>query len=267
MGRLQGKKAVIVGAGQTPGETIGNGRAMAVLFAREGAQVMCVDIDLSRAQETVAEIEKEGGSAFAHQADVTKVADCDALVAQAVKQMGRIDVLVNNVGVGRGDAPPHIIDEDAYDRIMTINLKSAVMTTKAALSVMRRQRSGVILSISSLAAWAGNHTIAYEVSKAAMVRHITAVASGNAKYGIRANVILPGLMDTPMAIVGISGARGISQEDLRKERDARVPLGKMGTGWDTAYAALFLCSDEAKFITGVALPVDGGASTFVGMNM
>ncbi len=264
--RLKDKTAVIVGAGQTPGETIGNGRAMAVLFAREGAQVFCVDIDLARAQETVAEIEKAGGRAHAFQADVTKVAECDALIAQAVAKMGRVDILVNNVGVGRGDAPPHIIDEDAYDRIMTINLKSAVMTTKAALSVMRRQRSGAILSISSLAAWAGNHTITYEISKAAMIRHITAVASGNAKYNIRANVILPGLMDTPMAIVGISGARGISQDDLRAERNARVPLGAMGTGWDTAYAALFLCSDEAKFITGVALPVDGGAHAFVGMS-
>jgi NAD(P)-dependent dehydrogenase (short-subunit alcohol dehydrogenase family) len=156
-----------------------------------------------------------------------------------------------------------VIEEAAWDLIMTVNLKSAVMTTKAVLPIMREQRSGAVLSISSLAAWAGNDKIAYEVSKAGMIRHIQAVATGNAKYGIRANAILPGLMDTPMAIVGISQAKGMDPDALRRIRNARVPLGQMGTGWDTAYAALFLCSDEAKFITGVALPVDGGAAAVV----
>lgn len=263
-GRLAGKKAIIVGAGQTPGSTIGNGRAMAILFAREGAEVMCVDRELSRAEDTVAEIAREAGKATAFHADVSTRAGCEALIEEGAARMGRIDILVNNVGIGTGDTPPHVIPEEVWDRIMTVNLKSAVMTTAAALRVMRIQRAGAILSISSLAAWAGHDKIAYEVSKAGMIRHIQAVAAGNAKYGIRANVILPGLMDTPMAIVGISTARGVSQEDLRAQRNARVPLGRMGTGWDTAYAALFLCSDEAKFITGVALPVDGGASTRVG---
>ncbi len=258
--RLEGKTAIVVGAGQTPGETIGNGRAMAMLFAREGAQVMCVDAKLDRAQETVALIEAEGGHAFAVEADVSTTAGCEAIIATGATHLGRIDILVNNVGIGTGDAPPHAISEEVWDRIMTVNLKSAVMTTKAALNVMRAQGSGVILSISSLAAWAGHDKISYEVSKAGMIRHIQAVAIGNAKYGIRANVILPGLMDTPMAIVGISTAKGMTQEDLRELRNAKVPLGQMGTGWDTAYAALFLCSDEAKFITGVALPVDGGAA-------
>jgi len=257
-GRLQDKTAIVVGAGQTPGSTIGNGRAMAVLFAREGAEVMCVDAKLDRAQETVALIEKEGGHAFAVEADVSTTAGCEAIVATGKVHMGRIDILVNNVGIGAGDAPPHVIAEDVYDRIMAVNLKSAVMTTREALKVMREQRSGVILSISSLAALLGHDKITYEVSKAGMVRHIQAVAAGNAKYGIRANVILPGFMDTPMAMVGISAAKGITEEELRAQRDSHVPLGKMGTGWDTAYAALFLCSDEAKFISGVALPVDGG---------
>ncbi len=258
--RLEGKTAIVVGAGQTPGETIGNGRAMAMLFAREGAQVMCVDAKLDRAQETVALIEAEGGHAFALEADVSTTAGCEAIIATGATHLGHIDILVNNVGIGTGDAPPHAISEEVWDRIMTVNLKSAVMTTKAALNVMRAQGSGVILSISSLAAWAGHDKISYEVSKAGMIRHIQAVAIGNAKYGIRANVILPGLMDTPMAIVGISTAKGMTQEDLRAVRNSKVPLGQMGTGWDTAYAALFLCSDEAKFITGVALPVDGGAA-------
>lgn len=257
-GRLDGKCAIVVGAGQTPGDTIGNGRAMAMLFAREGAEVMCVDAKLDRAQETVALIEKEGGHAFAVEADVSTTAGCEAVVSTGHMHMGRIDILVNNVGIGAGDAPPHVIAEETWDYIMDVNLKSAVMTTREALKVMRPQRSGVILSISSLAALLGHDKIAYEVSKAGMVRHIEAVAAGNAKYGIRANVILPGFMDTPMAMVGISAAKGITQEELRAQRDGHVPMGKMGTGWDTAYAALFLCSDEAKFITGVTLPVDGG---------
>jgi len=264
MSRMQGKKAIIVGAGQTPGDTIGNGRAMAVLFAREGAEVFCVDRELDRAQATVDEIESAGGKASAFQADVRESADCVALVAEGAARMGRVDILVNNVGTGRGDGPPHAVDEDAYDFIMDINLKSAVMTTRAVLPIMREQRSGVVLSISSLAALAGNDKIAYEVSKAGMIRHIQAVATGNAKYGVRANVILPGLMDTPMAIVGISTAKGMDPDELRAIRNKRVPLGAMGTGWDTAYAALFLCSDEAKFITGVTLPVDGGAGAVVG---
>ena len=256
--RLEGKKAIIVGAGQTPGETVGNGRAMAMLFAREGAEVMCVDRELDRAQETVALIEKEGGHAFALEADVATMAGCEAVVSTGRMHLGRIDILVNNVGIGTGDAPPHVIPEEVWDRIMTVNLKSAVMTTREALKVMREQRSGVILSIASLAALLGHDKIAYEVSKAGMVRHIEAVAAGNAKYGLRANVILPGFMDTPMAMVGISTAKGITQEALRAQRDSHVPLGQRGTGWDTAYAALFLCSEEAGFITGVALPVDGG---------
>jgi NAD(P)-dependent dehydrogenase (short-subunit alcohol dehydrogenase family) len=262
-GRLEGKTAIIVGAGQTPGDTIGNGKAMALLFAQEGADVLCVDRELDRAVETVQEIKAAGGKAWAFQADVRYADQCAGLVAEGKARLGRIDILVNNVGTGRGDAPPHLVAEDAYDFIMTINLKSAVMTTKAVLPVMREQGSGAILSISSLAAWAGNDKIAYEISKAGMVRHIQAVATGNAKYGVRANVILPGLMDTPMAIVGISTAKGMDPDELRTIRNARVPLGRMGTGWDTAYAALFLCSDEAKFITGVVLPVDGGAGAVV----
>lgn len=263
-GRLEGKTAIIVGAGQTPGETIGNGRAMAILFAREGAEVMCVDKRLDSAQETVAMIEQEGGKAFAHQADVTRSADCISIAREGVVRLKRIDILVNNVGAGRGDAPPHAIEEDAWDRIMDINLKSMMLTIRRVLPVMRQQGSGAILNISSLAAIAGHHMVAYEVSKAAVNRLTSVVAQGNAKYGVRCNVVMPGLMDTPMAIAGIAAASGKSQDALRAERNARVPMGQMGTGWDTAYAALFLCSDEAKFVTGVALPVDGGMSTRIG---
>ena len=265
MGRLEGKTAIIVGAGQTPGETIGNGRAMAILFAREGGTVMCVDRRLDRAQDTVAMIAAEGGPpATALEADITKPADCAAIAREGILRLKRIDILVNNVGTGRGDAPPHAIEEEAWDRIMDINLKSMMLTIRHVLPVMRQQQGGAILNISSLAAIAGHHMVTYEVSKAAVNRLTSVVAQGNAKYGVRCNVIMPGLMDTPMAITGIAAASGKSQDALRAERNARVPMGAMGTGWDTAYAALFLCSDEAKFITGVTLPVDGGMSTRIG---
>lgn len=267
-GRLAGKTAVIVGAGQTPNgpgeDTIGNGRAMAVLFAREGAKVMCVDRRLASAEDTVSMIETQGGKAFAFEADVANPADCAAIAREAIVRLKRIDILVNNVGTGGGDAPPHAIEEEAWDRIMNVNLKSTMLTIRHVLPVMRQQKGGAILNISSLAAIAGHHMIAYEVSKAAVNRLTSAVAQGNAKYGIRCNAIMPGLMDTPMAISGIAAASGKSPDTLRAERNARVPLGAMGTGWDTAFAALFLCSDEAKFITGVALPVDGGMSTRIG---
>jgi len=139
-----------------------------------------------------------------------------------------------------------------------------MLTIRHVLPVMRQQKAGAICNISSLAAIAGHHMVTYEVSKAAVNRLTSVIAAGNAKYDVRCNVIMPGLMDTPMAITGIAAASGKSPDTLRAERNARVPMGHMGTGWDTAYAALFLCSDEAKFITGVALPVDGGTSVQIG---
>jgi NAD(P)-dependent dehydrogenase (short-subunit alcohol dehydrogenase family) len=265
-GRLQGKTVIITGAGQSSGETIGNGRAMAVLFAREGARVLCVDRRLQRASETVAMISDEGGSAVPFQADVSRDADCAALVAEAKSRWGRIDILVNNVGIGgNGDGPAHRAGEAAWDRIMAVNLKSAWLTIKHAVPVMREQGSGSIINISSLASLAGGNQVAYEVSKAGMNRLTTSVANANAAHGVRCNAVLPGLMDTPMAISGIAEAIGSTTAAVRETRNARVPLrGKMGTAWDTAHAALFLASDEANFITGVLLPVDGGMSARVG---
>lgn len=270
--RLREKKAVVVGAGQQPGETIGNGRAMSILFAREGAEVLCVDRDPVRAEETVAMINAEGGQATAFQADIVEPEQCDAIVAEALARLGRIDILVNNVGVGGGggrggkgsDGGAHYADEDAYDRIMDTNLKGMWMTCRAALKVMREQKAGAIVNISSLAALAGNNKIAYELSKAGVNRLTMSIASANAKHGIRCNAVMPGLMDTPMAVVGNSVARGVPIEEVRALRNARVPMGRMGDAWDTAYAALFLASDEAKFITGALIPVDGGTSVTVG---
>ena len=264
-GRLEGKAAVVVGAGQTPGETLGNGRAMAILFAREGARVLCVDRILARAEETVAMIEAEGGTAWALAADVVKAADCANIVQQAGARLGRLDILVNNVGIGGGDGPAHRLEEAAFDRILSVNLKGMWLTLKAALPVMREQGGGAIVNISSLAAVGGGIQLAYEVSKAGVNRLTTSVAQSNARYGIRANAIMMGYIDTPMAVSGIAAASGRSTAEVRAERDARVPLrGKMGTAWDTAYAALFLASDEAQFITGETLRVDGGMGTRIG---
>ena len=263
--RLAGKAAIVVGAGQTPGETIGNGRAVAILFAREGARVMAVDRDLGSARETVAMIGDEGGESFAVEADVTREADCARLAAACVEAYGRIDVLHNNVGIGTGDGGISRLTADAWDRIFDVNLKGAFLTCKHVLPVMREQASGSVVNISSIAAVCVTGMLAYKSSKAGLNALTHALATGNAKYGIRVNAIMPGLMDTPMAIEGGALVRGIPKERLRAERDARVPLGgKMGTAWDTAHAALFLASDEAKFITGVVLPVDGGQSALIG---
>jgi NAD(P)-dependent dehydrogenase (short-subunit alcohol dehydrogenase family) len=263
--RLAGKTAIVVGAGQTPGETIGNGRATAVLFAREGAKVLVVDRNLDSALETKALIEKEGGTATAFEADVTNEWSCSALAEACLGAFGRIDILHNNVGIAAGDAGPTHLSEDAWDRIIDVNLKSMFLTCKHVLPVMREQESGSIINISSVAAVCSVGMVAYKVSKAGVNALTHALATGNARYGIRVNAIMPGLMNTPMAVKGLSEARGVSEEELTRQRDALVPLGgKMGTAWDVAYAALFLASDEAKFITGVVLPVDGGQSARIG---
>ena len=264
-GRLAGKTAIVVGAGQTPGETMGNGRAMAVLFAREGAQVLCVDRDMRRAEETVALIAAEGGHATGHLADITDAKQASEILDVAGARLGRVDILVNNVGIGARDGPAQHLAEEAFDQIFDVNLKGMWLTIKAAIPVMRETGAGSIINISSLASLAGDHMIAYETSKAAVNRLTLAVASANAKYGLRCNAILPGLIDTPMAIVGTSEASGRSAQDMRARRNAQVPLkGGMGTAWDVAHAALFLASDEAKFISGILLPVDGAMSTRVG---
>jgi NAD(P)-dependent dehydrogenase (short-subunit alcohol dehydrogenase family) len=265
--RLAGKVAMIVGAGQSPGETMGNGRATALLFAREGAKVLAVDRDPASAAETVRLIAAEGGVAEAFEADVTSETQLAAAVARATSRWGRLDVLHNNVGisVAGGDASPTEITEAAFDRIMTVNLRGVVMACKHALPVMRAQQGGAIVNISSLAAVDDYPWVTYKASKAAMIAYTRQLAIQNAQYGIRANAILPGLMDTPMAVDTRARAWGKTREAIAAERDARVPLRqRMGTAWDVAHAALFLASDEAGFVTGAALPVDGGASCRIG---
>jgi NAD(P)-dependent dehydrogenase (short-subunit alcohol dehydrogenase family) len=263
--RLEGKVAAVIGAGQTPGDTIGNGRATAILFAREGAKVLLVDRLLDSARETQEMIEKEGGTAFAFEADVTRESDCEAITAACVEQYGRLDALQYNVGIGGGDAGATRLREEDWDQILDVNLKGCFLCCKHAVPVMREQGAGSIVAISSIAAVCAVGTVAYKTSKAGMNAFTHSLAVGNARHGVRVNTIMPGLMDTPMAIEGISKARGVDKQELSRQRDASVPLGqKMGTAWDVAYASLFLHSDEAKFITGVILPVDGGQSARIG---
>ncbi len=264
-GRLEGKRAIVCGAGQAPGSTIGNGKAIAILFARAGAAVACVDRDAERLAETVAAIEAEGGKAVAIVADITKPEDARRIVAEAKAPFGGVDILINNVGIGGGgDGSADTLTEAAFDRIMSVNLKGAWLVTKAVMPEMKAGGGGSIVNISSLASIAGGFQMAYEVSKAAMNRMTRSVALSGAAKQIRCNVITPGLMDTPMAIGGISRATGQPEDALRKDRAARVPMKRMGNGWDTAHAALFLASDEANFISGVVLPVDGAQGARVG---
>jgi NAD(P)-dependent dehydrogenase (short-subunit alcohol dehydrogenase family) len=261
--RLKDCIAIVVGAGQSPGEGMGNGRATAITFAREGARVLCVDRNLSSAQETVEMIGAPGDAAVAFEADVTRESDIEAMVADAKARWGRIDILHNNVGVSLagGDAELLAITEEAIDRCVAINLKSCIFAAKCVIPIMRQQMSGAIINISSMAAITTYPYVAYKATKSAMIAFTEQLAYQNAQYGIRANVILPGLMNTPMAVDTRARAFNKSRAQVEAERDAQVPLRKkMGTAWDVANAALFLASDEAAFITGVTLPVDGGAS-------
>jgi NAD(P)-dependent dehydrogenase (short-subunit alcohol dehydrogenase family) len=260
--RLKDKVAIVVGGGQTPGETIGNGRATAILFAREGAKVMVADRNLSSAQETVTMIVNEGRTAKAVSADVIFEPSLQNMIADCMAAWGRIDILHNNVGVSLagGDALIEDITSEAFDRIMNINLRGMVMTCKHVVPIMRKQHSGVIINISSMSAISSYPYVAYKASKAGVIAMTEQLADQNAKYGIRANVIVPGLINTPMAVEPRMKEYGKSREEVVAMRNAQVPSGKMGTAWDIAYAALFLASDEAKFISGVSLPVDGGAS-------
>jgi NAD(P)-dependent dehydrogenase (short-subunit alcohol dehydrogenase family) len=265
--RLQGKTAIVIGAGQSPGEGMGNGRATVLRFATEGARVLAVDRDLASAQETAALVTAEGGECVALHADVMREETLIAAVQAAMQRWGRIDILHNNVGVSiaGGDAGPLDITEEAFDRISAINLRGTVMACKHVLPIMRGQRSGSIVNISSIAAWAGYPLVAYKATKAAMIAYTQQVAIQNAEYGIRANVILPGLIDTPMAVDTRARSWNKSRAEVVAERNAQVPLRhRMGTAWDVANAALFLASDEANFVTGVALPVDGGAMVRIG---
>src|SRR3974377_369609 len=215
--RLKDRVAIVVGAGQSPGEGMGNGRATALTFAREGAKVLCVDRDLTSAQETVDMIAAKDGTAAAFKADVTKDAEIKAMVSDAMKRWGRIDVLHNNVGVSLagGDAELLSISEEAFDRCVAINLKSCILAATHGTPIMRQQKSGAIINISSMAAITTYPYVAYKATKSAMIAFTEQLAYQNAENGIRANVILPGLMDTPMAVDTRAPASSPNKTPLR----------------------------------------------------
>ncbi|HAS10418.1 MAG TPA: hypothetical protein DCS55_07860 [Acidimicrobiaceae bacterium] len=264
-GRLAGKVALVVGGGQTQGATTGNGRAISCRFAAEGASVVVADRVLARAEETVAIIEADGGRAIAIEGDITSSDDCAAMVAATVEAHGRMDVVVDNVGIGGGDGGPVSLEEHVWDRIQSVNVKGAYLLCKHVLPVLREQGSGSIVLVSSVAAVCSTGMLAYTTSKAALNALCHEVAMGNAGRGIRCNAVMPGLMDTPMAVDALAGALGVDRAVVSERRDAMVPLGgQQGTADDVANAVLFLASDEARFVTAAVLPVDGGQSARIG---
>jgi len=258
-GRLDGRVTIVFGAGSS-GPGWGNGKAAAILYAREGARLIAVDRDLEAARETAAIIVSEGHEALAVSADVTASAEVAGVVEEAVRRFGRIDVLHNNVGITEmGD--PIEASEESWDRVMAVNLKSVFLTCKHVLPVMKAQRKGAIVNISSIAAIAINDYpyFSYYASKSGLNHLTRALALRYAPFGIRANAIMPGLMDTPLIYREIAGQYP-DKEAMVSARNALVPMGFMGDAFDVARAALFLASDDARYITGVCLAVDGGVT-------
>lgn len=248
--RLEGKVAIVTGAGSS-GDGIGNGRAAAVVFAREGASVLLVDRARTAAEETARMIESEGGVCSVFEADVTRDGDCAAMVAEAASRWGALDILQNNVGIGsRGTVVE--IEEQAWERVMRVNVTGMMLAAKHAIPAMAQSGGGAIVNISSIAALRPRGLTPYATSKGAVEAMTRGLAADHARQGIRVNCIEPGPVYTPMV-----AAAGMSDEARERRRKAS-PLGIEGTAWDIAYASLFLASDEARYITGVVLPVDGG---------
>jgi NAD(P)-dependent dehydrogenase (short-subunit alcohol dehydrogenase family) len=250
--RLAGKVAIVTGGGSRA-EGIGNGRATAILFAREGARVLVVDQNRDAAEATLAMIKGEGGEAAAFAADVTRAGDCRAMVDEAVRLWGGLHILDNNVGIeGRGTLLE--TDEAQWEKVMRVNVLGMMLASQHAIPAMIRAGGGAIVNISSISALRPRGLTSYSVSKGAVIALTRALAIDHAAQGIRVNCIAPGPVYTPMVYAG-----GMS-DDVRDRRRRASPLGIEGTGWDIGHAALFLCSDEARYITGVVLPVDGGVT-------
>ena len=245
---------------------MGNGRATAIRFAQEGARLLLVDRDDSSVKETQDMVLDAGGTADVLVADIALPGSAATVAEQGAEILGRIDILHNNVGVGMGDSSPTRLTEDVWDRILDVNLKAMWLVCKHVIPIMRKQGSGSIVCVSSIAAiCAAGHITAYKISKAGVNALVHQLAMTNAHHGIRVNGIMPGFIDTPMAVDAVAEALDVSREDLANLRAEMVPLEKrQGTAWDVANAALYLASDEAAFVTGALLPVDGGQSAKIG---
>jgi len=268
-GRLQDKVAIVIGAGSV-GPGWGNGKATATLFAREGAKVFCVDINPAAAEETAGIIEEEGGTAAAYACDASDPEGVSAMVAACRERWGRIDVLDNNVGILHLGGPVEVDLED-WNRVLKVNLTSMFLTCKAVLPVMVQQfesegQGGSIVNIASIAGIrdTGVPYVCYNTTKGAVLPFTRSVALQYAKQGIRANAVLPGLMNTPMIVEPLKGVYGDNTQEMVERRNRQCPMGRMGDGWDVAQAALFLASDEAKYVTAAELIVDGGLTAQYG---
>ncbi len=247
-GRLEGKVAIVTGAGSR-GPGIGNGKAAAILFAREGARVLCVDAKPESAEETAKLIAQEGGEAAVFAADVTRKADCEGMVRAAIGRWGAVDVLQNNVGIESRKSLFEVTEEE-WDRVMTVDLKSMLLATQAAAKPMVERGRGSIICVSSVAAMRGHGRTAYAAAKAGVIGFVRTCAAQLGPKGVRVNAIAPGMVWTPM--VESVGA------ELREKRRKASPLGTEGEGWDVAWAAVYLASEEARWVTGQTLVVDGG---------
>lgn len=256
-GRVQGKIAIVTGAGSV-GEGIGNGKAAAILYAREGAKVLLADYRLDAVEETKTIIENEGGDCIALQADVSKSGDCRRIVETCVEWRGQVDILHNNVGI---ELPGGLDEttEESWDKTLSVNLKSMFLLCKFAVPHMLRQGGGAIVNISSINAirTLPALSLSYGVSKAGVIALTREIAVQYAAQHIRANAILPGMMNTPFVIAALTEAYGSDVAKMTEKRDALCPTGKQGESWDIAHLALFLASDEAKYITGTSVIVDG----------
>lgn len=254
-GRVEGKVAIVTGAGSTPGPGVGTGKASAVVLAREGASVLLVDLHRERAEETRAMIEDEGGKAEVFAADCTKAAECEAMVRAAVEAFGTVDILVNNIGLASLGT---VVDttEEAWDRALDVNLRTAFLASKYAVPVMIDGGGGSIVNISSISALRGDGTLAYSAAKGALLAMTVDMAYSHGRQGIRVNAIAPGHITTPMVLsVSQPGPRAEFMNTMRSEAGL---LGTPGTGWDVGLAVGFLASDEARWITGACLPVESG---------
>jgi NAD(P)-dependent dehydrogenase (short-subunit alcohol dehydrogenase family) len=253
-GRLAGKVAIVTGAGSRA-DGIGNGRATCITLARQGAKITLVDQVANWVERTKQMIEAEGGSCRIVMGDVTKPTDCERIVAETVKTWGRLDILVNNVGISGPSGTAVEVDPDEWDMAMQVNVKSMMLMAKYAIPEMIRTGAGAIVNIASYAGLFGGHPgLLYPTSKGAVVNLTRAMAAHHAKDGIRVNAIAPGMVYTPMVYSG-----GMS-EDIREARKNRSLLKVEGTGWDIGNGVLYLVSDEARWVTGIILPIDAGAS-------